>query len=230
MARYHIHPRTGDPGVCRAAKYCPFGDLEEDHFSTIEEARAAFERRASPLDNWLASSDGSLEYLPLTEEELHSRLHSIDSIATEKLFKEKSSLYAKEEWKAFLNNENIFIRTSAKERSGFVLSSFYFLEHRPIEQEFHSEQDSIYRFSPPSADLEIYPLREDGERFFQVFDGVNPVEPLRWKNLTRTEKDAVLPLMWKPFYSFELKYPQTISIKDLIKRRSFILKGFSYGR
>lgn len=43
MARYHINPRTGDPGACSARISCPFGNLESDHFDSKEDARAAYE-------------------------------------------------------------------------------------------------------------------------------------------------------------------------------------------
>lgn len=43
MARYHISPHTGDPGVCSAKVNCPYGNLETDHFDTPEAARAAYE-------------------------------------------------------------------------------------------------------------------------------------------------------------------------------------------
>jgi hypothetical protein len=43
MARYHINPKTGNPGICRATKVCPFGDLQSDHYSSTSEARDAYE-------------------------------------------------------------------------------------------------------------------------------------------------------------------------------------------
>lgn len=46
MARFHINPNTGTPGVCRAAVACPFGDLQNDHFDSAEAARAAYETKA----------------------------------------------------------------------------------------------------------------------------------------------------------------------------------------
>lgn len=43
MAKYHINPQTGDPGVCKAiAGGCPFGG-EEEHYTSKEAARAAYE-------------------------------------------------------------------------------------------------------------------------------------------------------------------------------------------
>lgn len=43
MARYHINPKTGNPGVCRAVKSCPFGDLEADHYESKAAARSSYE-------------------------------------------------------------------------------------------------------------------------------------------------------------------------------------------
>lgn len=49
MAKYHINPATGNPGVCRAdpskpnARGCDFDLGESDHYSSAEEARTAFE-------------------------------------------------------------------------------------------------------------------------------------------------------------------------------------------
>lgn len=42
MARYHVNER-GEAGMCRARKACPFGDLTSDHYSSLGEARAAYE-------------------------------------------------------------------------------------------------------------------------------------------------------------------------------------------
>ncbi len=43
MSRYHINPATGEPGICRATKVCPFGDLATAHYSSKTEARHACE-------------------------------------------------------------------------------------------------------------------------------------------------------------------------------------------
>lgn len=43
MTKYHINPRTGNPGVCRASiQQCPLGG-DSSHFKTKEEARADYE-------------------------------------------------------------------------------------------------------------------------------------------------------------------------------------------
>lgn len=44
MARYHVNMTTGVPGICRAAKNCPFGLELDDHYDTASDARAAFEK------------------------------------------------------------------------------------------------------------------------------------------------------------------------------------------
>lgn len=50
MARYHLN-KNGDPGVCSAKPgNCPFGG-EEDHFTSAESARAAFEALSSESAN-----------------------------------------------------------------------------------------------------------------------------------------------------------------------------------
>lgn len=44
MAKFHITPKTGNPGSCRAVTgACPFGSTDE-HYPTKEAARAAFEK------------------------------------------------------------------------------------------------------------------------------------------------------------------------------------------
>lgn len=43
MTKYHINPRSGQPGLCTASVgSCPFGGIE-DHHLTIREARKAYE-------------------------------------------------------------------------------------------------------------------------------------------------------------------------------------------
>lgn len=49
MAKYHINPNTGNPGVCRAdpskpnARGCDFDLGESDHYASADEARTAYE-------------------------------------------------------------------------------------------------------------------------------------------------------------------------------------------
>lgn len=45
MAKYHISPSTGRPNLCQATKKaCPLGG-EDDHYSSKDEARAAYEQK-----------------------------------------------------------------------------------------------------------------------------------------------------------------------------------------
>ncbi len=50
MARYHINPKTGNVGQCRARQGgCPFG--EADHYDTQEEARQVYEKRMAAQES-----------------------------------------------------------------------------------------------------------------------------------------------------------------------------------
>jgi hypothetical protein len=52
MAKFHINPKTGDPGACSATNgKCPFGGAE-DHFTSVEAARAASEQQLSEANGW----------------------------------------------------------------------------------------------------------------------------------------------------------------------------------
>lgn len=42
---FHINPKTGEPGPCKAMVSCPFGDLEADHYATADDARQAYEEK-----------------------------------------------------------------------------------------------------------------------------------------------------------------------------------------
>lgn len=49
MAKYHINPKTGNPGACSAKEgNCPFN---AEHFATKDEARAAYEKLSSQSSN-----------------------------------------------------------------------------------------------------------------------------------------------------------------------------------
>lgn len=48
MAKYHINPETGNPGVCRATVSCRFGDSDK-HFDSKEDARQFYEREQEAL-------------------------------------------------------------------------------------------------------------------------------------------------------------------------------------
>lgn len=58
MKRFHLNPATGEPGPCRAKVSCPFGDLETEHYTSKEEARAQYEARMArdiAIQRWEAS-------------------------------------------------------------------------------------------------------------------------------------------------------------------------------
>ncbi len=51
MARFHINPKSGEPGQCKASKAnCPFGG-EDKHYPTSELARRAFENSQEATQN-----------------------------------------------------------------------------------------------------------------------------------------------------------------------------------
>ena len=60
MAKYHINGK-GEAGLCRARKSCPFGDLTEDHYSSAEEARQAFEDSMRAFEGTVAPASLSPE-------------------------------------------------------------------------------------------------------------------------------------------------------------------------
>lgn len=43
--KYHINPKTGNAGKCIAKRFCPFGDLVDDHYTSRESANSAFEAK-----------------------------------------------------------------------------------------------------------------------------------------------------------------------------------------
>ncbi len=60
MTKYHVNSETGEPGPCRALYSCPFGS-EEQHFSSKEEARAAYEEQMSELAEYRETPLGKLD-------------------------------------------------------------------------------------------------------------------------------------------------------------------------
>jgi len=60
MAKYHLNSK-GEPGNCRAAKgNCPFGS-DDQHFSTKEAARSAYEKEMAAFDAFKISPLGKLD-------------------------------------------------------------------------------------------------------------------------------------------------------------------------
>jgi hypothetical protein len=47
LLKYHLSPKTGNAGVCKAKYKCAFGDIETEHYSSKELARAAYEEKMS---------------------------------------------------------------------------------------------------------------------------------------------------------------------------------------
>lgn len=43
MTRFHVSPKTGNPGACKATVACPFGDINMDHYNSAAAARIAYE-------------------------------------------------------------------------------------------------------------------------------------------------------------------------------------------
>lgn len=94
MTRYHIRPSSGEPGVCKAEKYCPFGDMVHDHFENKLDARIAYERMMEggdfiftrvekvnprpPMRNAIGLTEAQVEFVRHTNEQF---LHDPDFIA-----------------------------------------------------------------------------------------------------------------------------------------------------
>lgn len=57
--KYHINAR-GEAGPCSAEKACPFGELEEDHYSSPEAARQAYEEKHKTT-SWIKATKDSLD-------------------------------------------------------------------------------------------------------------------------------------------------------------------------
>lgn len=43
MGKFHVNKTTGRVALCRAQKRCPFGDLEQDHYASRQEALEVYE-------------------------------------------------------------------------------------------------------------------------------------------------------------------------------------------
>lgn len=78
MAKYHINPQTGNPGVCRASIQCRFGG-QSSHFATKEEARADYEDSQKLLATTPQSPN---EAFDLVEKDFKRGLELLDSTRT----------------------------------------------------------------------------------------------------------------------------------------------------
>ena len=70
MTKYHVN-KTGEPGRCEATILCPFNMSSDQHHSTPEEARAAYEKTMehNTFSNTLSKTN---KYVPVTKEYLES--------------------------------------------------------------------------------------------------------------------------------------------------------------
>lgn len=69
MPRYHLN-KKGNPGVCKATVSCPFGDINDDHYSSMDEAREVYEKEMQPyfaVNDLIVADPNSSGY------ELHKR-------------------------------------------------------------------------------------------------------------------------------------------------------------
>lgn len=73
--KFHVNPKTGNPGVCRAKANCPFGG-DDEHFESREEARSVYEKTQEKFEhfNWkskMPATKGTYitaTYDPMSEE------------------------------------------------------------------------------------------------------------------------------------------------------------------
>ena len=86
MAKYHINPKTGEPGLCHAVKSCPFGG-DDAHYSSKTEARQAFEAMMSSSDAVVNTTTSS--WLTMDLEDLENA--EAELIASKRVSKEPFS-------------------------------------------------------------------------------------------------------------------------------------------
>jgi len=76
MAKFHINPETGEPGLCKAQKQCPFGG-DDAHFTSKEAARTAYEEKQTTFaaeveeNPYAHLSDAELEKIELASMGAH---------------------------------------------------------------------------------------------------------------------------------------------------------------
>lgn len=74
--KYHINPRTGNPGICRATIQCRFGGASS-HFTSKEEARADYEETQERLSRKATSPKEAVENL---EKDFKRGTETLDSV------------------------------------------------------------------------------------------------------------------------------------------------------
>jgi len=133
MAKYHINPTTGEPGQCKARKSCPFGDLENDHYTSAEAAREAFEALQESFPAAPASS-GARESVDAME----AALAELRNLTNDRVVIER------------FTNRNLF-------QEGFVVGS----KSEGYKPDFQKVRDELWSVGTPQLadDFEAY-LRE----------------------------------------------------------------------
>jgi hypothetical protein len=132
MARYHIHPETGNPYPCRATKgRCPFGSAKE-HYATAGEAMAAYE--ASLSAEALVVHQKRYEQAPATAQALASSLERPEPLPkwAEELGAEEAAVFGKNTVKLLDILEDTPVGPVA----------VVFQEHSPRRQDVHVQLES----------------------------------------------------------------------------------------
>ena len=99
MPRYHINNR-GEPGLCFARKNCPFGDLENDHYSSKNEAIIAFEsKNQDQMFKKFAKGKNPLDYFSVTdrltgEKTIIPKVDRLNNLGKNKNLKAFSEIFA----------------------------------------------------------------------------------------------------------------------------------------
>lgn len=75
MLKYHLSPKTGNPGVCKAKYKCAFGDIETEHYESRELARQAYEQKMQSVS--LAATPSRMKIQ--SSEEFQAILQDYDS-------------------------------------------------------------------------------------------------------------------------------------------------------
>jgi (p)ppGpp synthase/HD superfamily hydrolase len=66
MAKYHINPDTGVPGICRAKSSCPFGGVD-DHYDSREQAITGYEKQMEGYSSKESSQQRTLKRMAAPE-------------------------------------------------------------------------------------------------------------------------------------------------------------------
>ena len=76
MAKYHLNPETGNPGICKATKRCRFEGLT-DHYGSKEEAQAAYEAENAAFAAKVPTTTAMLEPFSKSIERALPKLDSV---------------------------------------------------------------------------------------------------------------------------------------------------------